>query len=156
SIRLISFRRHHGALFRGTQPEPIRRRDGLCRLSQNRHPAGRSGGEQLGTPRACGGDRSRAFVGHLGDASSRSRLGRARGGTMRRFASLVVLVAAFEAACGTQYSDPIRDPTAADATPPGFACSGESVLEFDGSRYGTITRLIQDDFTIEVWIKTDQ
>jgi hypothetical protein len=73
-----------------------------------------------------------------------------------RVASLVLLFAAVGAGCGTQYSDPIRDAPAADAAPSGFACPGESVQQFDGTKFGTIMRLIQDDFTIEVWIKTNQ
>jgi hypothetical protein len=78
---------------------------------------------------------------------------------MRRklFASLVVVVAVAEAGCGTQYSDPIRATASSDAVAPaGFDCTGESVQQFDGTKFGTITRLIQDDFTIEVWIKTNQ
>jgi hypothetical protein len=74
---------------------------------------------------------------------------------MKVLASLVVLVAV---GCGTQYSDPIRGGAASDAAsrPDVLACSGEYVQVFDGSKYGTMTRLIQDDFTIEVWIKTNQ
>jgi hypothetical protein len=68
-----------------------------------------------------------------------------------RFVFLVVACAG----CGTQYSDPVRGATARDAAvDAGAACSGESVQEFDGTKFGTMTRLIQDDFTIEVWIKT--
>jgi hypothetical protein len=67
----------------------------------------------------------------------------------------VVLAAAAAAGCGTQYSDPVRKSTASDAaTDSGFVCSNESVQEFDGTKFGTMMRLIQDDFTIEVWIKT--
>jgi len=51
-------------------------------------------------------------------------------------------------ACGTQFTDPILDDKAPASCPP------VHVLQFDGSTYGTITRLIQDDFTIEAWIET--
>jgi hypothetical protein len=76
---------------------------------------------------------------------------------MKGVTSLVVLVAV-HAGCGTQFSDPVRRAAASDAAvaPDGLACSGDYVQVFDGSKYGTITRLIQDDFTIEVWIKTSQ
>ncbi|HLZ08717.1 MAG TPA: LamG domain-containing protein, partial [Chloroflexota bacterium] len=59
--------------------------------------------------------------------------------------------------CGIQYSDPIHNTPASDAalTPDGSACSGEYVLQFDGTQFGAMTRLIQDDFTIEVWIRTN-
>jgi hypothetical protein len=76
---------------------------------------------------------------------------------MKGLTSLAVLVL-FHAGCGTQYSDPIREGPASDAamTPDGFACSDVYVQQFGGSKFGTMTRLIQDDFTIEVWIKTNQ
>jgi hypothetical protein len=77
--------------------------------------------------------------------------------TLRKSLALLLVVAAIQGGCGTQYSDPIRGPTVMDATTDtGFACSGEFVSQFDGTKYGTMTRLIQDDFTIEVWIKTSQ
>jgi hypothetical protein len=37
-----------------------------------------------------------------------------------------------------------------------FTCSGELVEQFDGSTFATAMRLVQDDFTLEVWLKTDQ
>lgn len=71
--------------------------------------------------------------------------------------------------CGTQFSDPIRarhdDSNAeagaagaagAPAVTDGFSCVQEPVQAFDGANFGTMTRLVQDDFTIEVWIKTAQ
>jgi concanavalin A-like lectin/glucanase superfamily protein len=72
--------------------------------------------------------------------------------------TLLAVLVFLHAGCGTQYSDPIRDSPASDAamTPDGFACSDEYVQQFGGSKYGTMMRLIQDDFTIEVWVKTNQ
>jgi hypothetical protein len=63
--------------------------------------------------------------------------------------------------CGTQFSDPIREmlggaggeagaPTGSDPN----ACVQEPVHAFPGATFATMTRLVQDDFTIEVWIKT--
>ena len=49
--------------------------------------------------------------------------------------------------CGTQYADPIAE------RPAPAACS-TVVAQFDGASYGTAARLIQDDFTIEAWIRT--
>ena len=49
--------------------------------------------------------------------------------------------------CGTQYADPIAE------RPASAACSSV-VAQFDGASYGTAARLIQDDFTIEAWIRT--
>lgn len=72
--------------------------------------------------------------------------------------------------CGTQFADPIRQgrgdrgaeagaangAAGAPSQGDGFTCSQEPVLAFDGANFGTINRVIQDDFTIEVWIKTAQ
>jgi hypothetical protein len=71
--------------------------------------------------------------------------------------------------CGTQFADPIRAGQAggnaeagatgtagAPAVSDGFSCVQEPVQAFDGANFGTMTRVVQDDFTIEVWIKTDQ
>ena len=68
--------------------------------------------------------------------------------------------------CGTQFADPIRRQDDAEAgaagaggapeVSDGITCSQEPVQAFEGANFGTITRLIQDDFTIEVWIKTAQ
>jgi hypothetical protein len=71
--------------------------------------------------------------------------------------------------CGTQFADPIRagqgdgnaeagaaGAAGAPAAIDGFSCVQEPVQAFDGANFGTITRLVQDDFTIEVWIKTAQ
>jgi hypothetical protein len=73
---------------------------------------------------------------------------------------LLFCVALLLAGCGTQFSDPIRQasgetPGAAGA-PDTVICSGELVEEFDGATFATATRLVQDDFTLEVWLKTDQ
>jgi hypothetical protein len=52
-------------------------------------------------------------------------------------------------ACGTQFTDPIVAKDKNEA-----ACPASRALQFDGSSYGSMTRLIQDDFTIEAWINT--
>lgn len=80
-----------------------------------------------------------------------------------------LVFALFLAGCGTQFTDPIRrvEPDAsgeagatggagAPAVSDGFTCSQEPVQAFDGAKFGTMMRLVQDDFTIEVWIKTAQ
>jgi Concanavalin A-like lectin/glucanases superfamily len=65
---------------------------------------------------------------------------------MRTLLTLLSLAAL--TGCGTQYADPIYDvPTTAP-------CSSY-VAQFDGASYATADRLIQDDFTIEAWIHTD-
>ncbi len=61
------------------------------------------------------------------------------------------------AGCGTQYSDPIlrgggNEGGARDVA----TCTAEPVQQFDGAHFATMTRLVQDDFTLEVWLKTDQ
>jgi hypothetical protein len=61
--------------------------------------------------------------------------------------------------CGTQFSDPIREaPNGGEAGAPAVTdpnvCSGEPVQQFSGANFATMMRLVQDDFTIEVWIKT--
>ena len=53
-------------------------------------------------------------------------------------------------ACGTQFTDPILAKEPSEAA----ACPVNRALQFDGSSYGSMTRLIQDDFTIEAWINT--
>jgi len=62
--------------------------------------------------------------------------------------------------CGTQFSDPIRQRIGGEGgesgAPDPLVCSAEPVRQFDGAHFATMMRLIQDDFTIEVWIKTDQ
>jgi hypothetical protein len=63
------------------------------------------------------------------------------------------VAATSSAACGTQYSDPILAPPV-DAGFDAGVCSGGRALQFDGSGFGTLTRMIQDDFTLEAWIKT--
>jgi hypothetical protein len=57
--------------------------------------------------------------------------------------------------CGTDFTDPIRRASATDARA-GAVCSDEPVQQFDGANFATIARLVQDDFTLEVWLKTDQ
>jgi Concanavalin A-like lectin/glucanases superfamily len=63
-----------------------------------------------------------------------------------------LFIALFLAGCGTQYSDPIGEAGA----PASLICSDEPVRQFDGAHFATMMRLVQDDFTIEVWLKTDQ
>ncbi len=58
-----------------------------------------------------------------------------------------LLALACATACGTQYADPISE------QPAPAACSSP-VARFDGASYGTADRLIQDDFTIEAWVRT--
>ena len=65
---------------------------------------------------------------------------------MRKLVALLALSTV--TACGTQYADPIFD----IAQP--ASCSSY-VARFDGASFATANRLIQDDFTIEVWIQTD-
>src|SRR5262249_47109883 len=85
------------------------------------------------------------------------RCARARAGvgsdTVRLVARVMTtLAAAVSLGCGSQYAEPILDP------PPGplpTPCPTAHVLELDGDAFGTATRLIQDDFTIEGWISTD-
>jgi len=52
--------------------------------------------------------------------------------------------------CGTQFTDPILAKETGEAA----ACPASRALQFDGSSYGSMTRLIQDDFNIEAWINT--
>jgi hypothetical protein len=57
--------------------------------------------------------------------------------------------------CGTQYSDPIRVvPSEGGAVADPRVCSGEIVQDFSGENFATMMRLVQDDLTIEAWIKT--
>lgn len=63
------------------------------------------------------------------------------------------------AGCGTQFSDPIREApndTGGEAGAPADrnVCSAEPVQQLSGANFATMMRLVQDDFTIEVWIKT--
>jgi hypothetical protein len=70
--------------------------------------------------------------------------------------------------CGTQFSDPIRPRPTRDAPEAGAAgaggvattdpdlCSNEPVRDLPGTNFGTMMRLVQDDFTLELWIKTSQ
>ncbi len=61
--------------------------------------------------------------------------------------------------CGTQFSDPIRGAGGNEGGAPdtdSLVCPAEPVRQFDGAHFATMMRLVQDDFTIEVWIKTDQ
>lgn len=69
-------------------------------------------------------------------------------------------LALFLVGCGTQFSDPIRPlPNGAGgdagtgSTDPNI-CSHEPVQDLAGTNFGTMMRLVQDDFTIELWIKT--
>ena len=65
---------------------------------------------------------------------------------MRKWLTLLALASL--TACGTQYADPIYDL-------PGPAPCSSYVAQFDGASYATAARPIQDDFTIEAWIHTD-
>ena len=38
---------------------------------------------------------------------------------------------------------------------PTTTCVRENVMQFTGAQFGTMARLVQDDFSIEVWLKTD-
>ena len=65
------------------------------------------------------------------------------------------------AGCGTQFSDPIREApggaggeAGAPAVVDPNVCSAEPVQAFSGANFATMMRLVQDDFTLEVWIKT--
>jgi hypothetical protein len=61
------------------------------------------------------------------------------------------------AGCGTEYSDPIRQAIAGEGgAPDPVVCSEKPVAQFDGADFATLPRLVQDDFTLEVWVKTDQ
>jgi hypothetical protein len=72
--------------------------------------------------------------------------------------------ALFLLGCGTQFSDPIRrasggeggaaGSTGGSATIDPNLCSREPVQELTGTNFATMTRLVQDDFSIELWIKT--
>jgi hypothetical protein len=61
------------------------------------------------------------------------------------------------AGCSTQFSDPILRGQGNEAgAPDDVACPNEPVRQFDGAHFATMMRPVQDDFTIEVWLKTDQ
>jgi Concanavalin A-like lectin/glucanases superfamily len=70
-------------------------------------------------------------------------------------------LALFLTGCGTQFTDPIRQASGGEggeagsspATDPNI-CSREPVQELMGTNFATMMRLVQDDFTIELWIKT--
>jgi hypothetical protein len=65
----------------------------------------------------------------------------------RAFVQALALAAA--TGCGTQFTDPILD-----EREPVPTCPLENVVELDGSAFASAARLIQDDFSIEAWIKT--
>jgi len=65
--------------------------------------------------------------------------------------------------CGTQFSDPIRQAPRSEGGEAGTTggsgadpniCSREPVQELTGTNFATMMRLVQDDFSIELWIKT--
>lgn len=66
--------------------------------------------------------------------------------------------------CGTQFSDPIRQASVGEGGDSGSAgrsatsdpnlCSREPVQALTGTNFATMTRLVQDDFSIELWLKT--
>ncbi len=61
------------------------------------------------------------------------------------------------AGCSTQFSDPLlKLAESAGGAPDTMRCAEQQVQEFTGSSFATAPRLIQDDFTIEAWIKSDQ
>jgi hypothetical protein len=72
--------------------------------------------------------------------------------------------ALFLVGCGTQFSDPIRPAPTGKGGEPGSAgsagtsspdlCLHEPVQALTGTNFATMMRLVQDDFTIELWIKT--
>jgi hypothetical protein len=72
----------------------------------------------------------------------------------------LLYIALLVTACGTQFSDPIRqarrETEGAAGAPNPFSCGGELVEELDGATFATAPRLVQDDFTLEVWLKTVQ
>ncbi len=68
-----------------------------------------------------------------------------------------LFIGVFLVGCGTQFSDPIGRRTGSEGgSPDTAACSAQPVRNFDGAHFATMTRMVQDDFTIEVWLKTDQ
>lgn len=69
----------------------------------------------------------------------------------------------FVLGCGTQFSDPIRQgrtsgqgEAGAGAASEPYQCSSEPVQELPGTNFATMMRLVQDDFTLELWLKTGQ
>ncbi len=72
-------------------------------------------------------------------------------------------LALFLAGCGTQFSDPIRGVRGGEGGSAGDSgtsdpnlCRQEPVQAFAGTDFASMMRLVQDDFSIEVWIKTAQ
>jgi hypothetical protein len=51
--------------------------------------------------------------------------------------------------CGSQYSDPIREQA------PAPECQSRVAAQLDGNTFASIPRAIQDDFSIELWLKAD-
>jgi hypothetical protein len=52
-------------------------------------------------------------------------------------------------ACGSQFTDPIREQAAA------AECETRVVAQLDGTTFASVPRVIQDDFSIELWLKAD-
>lgn len=67
---------------------------------------------------------------------------------MRRALTLLIALTG-ATGCGTQFTDPILD-----EREPVPTCPLEGVVELDGTAFASAARLIQDDFSIEAWIKT--
>lgn len=51
--------------------------------------------------------------------------------------------------CGSQFADPIREQA------PAPTCEVRPVARLNGDSYASIPRTIQDDFSIELWLKAD-
>ena len=63
----------------------------------------------------------------------------------------LLLVGAMElVACSPQFADPILR----EVTPEVEPCPTQVVLQLEGATLASIPRLLQDDFTIEAWLKT--
>jgi hypothetical protein len=52
-------------------------------------------------------------------------------------------------ACGSQFTDPIRETAA------GSDCETRVVARLAGDTFGSIPRVIQDDFSVELWLQAD-
>lgn len=52
-------------------------------------------------------------------------------------------------ACGSQFADPIREQAAA------AECETRVVAQLDGTLFASVPRVIQDDFSIELWLEAD-
>ena len=73
--------------------------------------------------------------------------------TLRHHLLALLAATALLTACGSQFSDPILEQPGPPAATP---CPSGYVAQLEGSAYASAPRLIQDDFTIEAWLKTNQ